>query len=183
MITINLLPPRRRRRFVSALPSLLGLGRVFGGLCVLGLLGIGAYWFVLDREARTLEADMRRLDGELAQHKMAIVEGTRFKKEKEELERRVAVIDVIARNQARPVYLLDALADMIPRELWLTSLEEKEKVLKITGTAFSSRAVSDFMANLKNSGKFRDVDLIVSRQDLTKAPSIVTFEVTCRFEI
>jgi Tfp pilus assembly protein PilN len=55
--------------------------------------------------------------------------------------------------------------------------------LKIAGSAFSTTAVADFMANLKSSGKFRDVDLIVSRQDLSKAPRLVTFEVTCRFEI
>jgi len=43
--------------------------------------------------------------------------------------------------------------------------------------------VSDFMTNLKASGKFKDVDLVDARQDLTKSPRTVTFEVSCRFEI
>jgi hypothetical protein len=44
-------------------------------------------------------------------------------------------------------------------------------------------ALSDFMSNLKASGRFKDVDLIESRQDLTKSPRMITFEVSCRFEI
>jgi len=47
----------------------------------------------------------------------------------------------------------------------------------------STAAVSDFMANLKSSGKFKDVEIVVSRQALDKTPSLVTFEVTCKFEI
>jgi len=39
------------------------------------------------------------------------------------------------------------------------------------------------MANLRRSGKFKDVDLIVSRQDPTKTPRTVTFEVSCVAEI
>lgn len=183
MIKINLLPARPRRRFAIALPTLPGLGLLFGALYAVALVLIGGSWFYLNTQSGSLSADIARMETETARHKAAIAEGTRFKKEKEELERRVGLIDVIARNQARPTYLLDALADTVPQDMWLTSLEEKEQVLKIAGSAFSTTAVADFMSNLKNSGKFRDVDLIVSKQDLTKTPRVVTFEVTCRFSI
>jgi hypothetical protein len=39
------------------------------------------------------------------------------------------------------------------------------------------------MSNLKSSGKFKEVDIVISRQAIDKTPSLVTFEVTCRFEI
>ena len=58
----------------------------------------------------------------------------------------------------------------------LSALEEIQDVT-------SSVALSDFMANLKGSRKFKDVDLVESRQDLTKSPRTITFEVTCRFEV
>ena len=61
-------------------------------------------------------------------------------------------------------------------------MEEKGNVLKVAGAAFSPVAVSDLMANLRASGKFKEVDIVVSRQDLAKTPRLVTFEVTCRFE-
>ena len=181
MIKINLLPARTRRRF--ALPTLPGLGLLFGVLYAVVIVLVGGYWYVLNTEGLTLTADITHLEAETARHKAAIAEGTRFKKEKEDLERRVALIDLIARNQARPIYLLDALVDTVPQDIWLTSVEEKEQVLKIAGSAFSTTAVADLMSNLKNSGKFRDVDLIVAKQDLAKTPRVVTFEVTCRFSI
>jgi Tfp pilus assembly protein PilN len=95
----------------------------------------------------------------------------------------VAVIDELTKGQSRPILMLDAFADVIPRDLWITSMEDKGTgVLKLNGTAFSTAAVSDFMSNLRASGKFKDVDLVLSRQDLAKTPSMVTFEITCRFE-
>jgi len=78
--------------------------------------------------------------------------------------------------------MFDAFASVVPNDLWVTRMEEKGNILKVTGTAFSAVAVSDLMANLRASGKFKEVDIVVSRQDLGKTPRLVTFEVTCRFE-
>jgi Tfp pilus assembly protein PilN len=77
---------------------------------------------------------------------------------------------------------------VIPGGLWLIGLEEKlEKdkgnQLRMVGAAFSATAVADFMSNLRKSEKFKDVDLIVSRQDLTKTPPLVNFEVICAFSL
>ena len=85
-------------------------------------------------------------------------------------------------GRGQPIILLDSFIDTVPRDLWITSLEQKETQLKLSGTAFSTAAVSDFMSNLKSSGKFKDVEIVVSRQALDKTPSLVTFEVTCKFE-
>ena len=71
---------------------------------------------------------------------------------------------------------------MVPRDVWITGFEDKNGALKVPGSAFSTTAVSDFMTNLRRSGKFKDVDIMVSKQELQKPPRLVTFEVTCRFE-
>ena len=92
-------------------------------------------------------------------------------------------IESVARNQARPAYLMDAMADMVPADVWLTRIEEKGQQLRLAGAAYSPVAISDFMSNLKASGRFRDVDLVESRQDLAKASRLITFEVSCRFEV
>jgi Tfp pilus assembly protein PilN len=75
------------------------------------------------------------------------------------------------------------MADTLPPDLWLTRMEERVPNLRIAGTTYSSVALSDFMANLKASGRFKDVDLLDAKQDLTKSPRMITFEVSCRFEI
>jgi type IV pilus assembly protein PilN len=98
------------------------------------------------------------------------------------MRKRVEVIEALTKDQGRPIQLFDAFADMIPRDLWITGLEEKNSMLRVSGSAFTTVAVSDFMANLRASGRFKEVDIVVSRQDHSKAPRLVTFEVTCRFE-
>jgi type IV pilus assembly protein PilN len=182
MIKINLAPPAERKRLALALPAV-NLGVLFGLLYVLAAGGVAAWWWSLDAEVQDLQRQIADNQKELARLKQVIAEGQRFKREKDELEARVNAIEAVARRQTRPVYLLDALADTLSKDLWLTRMEERGQTLRFAGTTYSSTALADFMANLKASGKFKDVDLVVSQQDLTRSPRTITFEVTCRFEI
>jgi len=161
----------------------LNLGLLFGGLGAVVVIALGASWLTLSSQVSGLRSDIENNQKELARLKPIIAEGQRYKQEKQDLERRVSAIEIVARNQARPTYLLDSLVDMLPGDLWLTRVEEKSQQLKLAGTTYSSVALADFMANLKASRKFKDVDLVESRQDLTKTPRTITFEVSCQFEI
>jgi type IV pilus assembly protein PilN len=158
------------------------LGLIFGILFAVVVLGFGGWWVFLTRQATRLESEIARGKAEMVTLKAVIAEGQRFKQEKEELERRLATIDQLAQGQTRPVYLMDAMVDSMPQDLWLTLVEEKQNQLKLAGAAFSTTAVADLMANLRRSGRFKDVDILVSRQDTSKVPRLITFEVICRFE-
>jgi type IV pilus assembly protein PilN len=185
MIRINLAPLEARRRMPSmslTIPSF-NLGILFGVLYVLAVAGLGFYWYGLLSEERALAADVDRLNRELASLKTTIGEGAGVKTQLAEVRRRVTILEDLTKGQGRSIVLLDSFIDTVPRDVWITSLEQKESVLKLGGTAFSTTAVSDFMSNLKSSGKFKDVDIVVSRQAIDKTPSLVTFEVTCKFEI
>ena len=175
MIKINLGPPSTRKR--ERATSGINLGIVFGGLGLLLVVGLGASGWTLSVDVAGLHREIEQGQAEVARLKPIIAEGQRYRAEKEELERRVNAIEVVARDQVRPTYLLDALADMLPADLWLTRVEEKAQQLRLAGTTYSSVALADFMANLKASAKFKDVDLVESRQDLTKSPRTITFEV------
>ena len=181
MIKINLAPPRGSNR--QGVAPGINLGIVFGAIGGLLVVALGAYGFMLVTDVGRLHREIEQDQAEISRLKPVIAEGQRYRQEKEELERRVNAIEMVARNQSRPAYLLDALADMLPANLWLTRVEEKTQQLKLVGTTYSSVALSDFMANLRASGKFKEVDLVESRQDLTKTPRTITFEVTCHFEI
>src|SRR5260370_39384874 len=74
------------------------------------------------------------------------------------------------------------MADTVPPDLWLTRLEERGPSLRIAGTTYSSVALSDFMANLKASGRFKGVDLVDAKHGLRKSPRTITLEVACPFE-
>lgn len=182
MIKINLAPARERKRFTISLPSF-NLGILFGLLSIAAILAVGGWWWMLTGQRDQLERDVAIATKQLDTLKAAINEGNKYKAERDDLEKRVSAIEELTKNQAEPIYFLDALADAVPRDLWLTSTSERDTQLHLNGTAFSSTAVADFMANLKASGKFKDVDLVVARQDINRVPRLVTFEIVCRFEI
>ena len=180
MIKINLAPPIAKTRAAGAD---INLGIVFGALAALLVGAVATSGWILSADVRRLQGEIEQGQREITRLKPIIAEGQRYRQEKEELERRVNAIETVARNQARPAYLLDALAELLPANLWLTRVEEKNQQLRLAGTTYSTVTLSDFMANLKASGKFKEVDLVESRQDLGKSPRTITFEVACQFEI
>lgn len=181
MIRINLAPPRARhpgRRVRSPL----NLGPLFGIAVVAVLIGLGGYAWHLVRQERVLTAEIDVGARELVTLKTAVGPAAKMKEHLAELQARLKVIQALTKDQSRPLFLIDAFADAVPADLWITGLEDKGAVLRVTGSAYSATAVSNLMSALRASGKFKDVDIVVSKRDLDKTPSLVTFEVTCRFE-
>jgi Tfp pilus assembly protein PilN len=184
MIRINLAPVETRRRrsgFKIPMPSP-NLAWLFGVLYILAALGVTYHWWGLNRTEAKLASDLDRGNKELQSLKTTLGQGANVRAQLTDIQKRVQLIEELMKGQARSIVMLDAFADVVPRDLWITSMEEKGDVLKLNGTAYSTTAVSDLMTNLRSSGKFKEIDLVVSRQDLAKTPSVVTFEVTCRFE-
>ena len=189
MIRINLAPVETRRRRGPSfsgftMPTLpVGLGLLFAVVYVVAVLAVGYSWWSLVSEKSRLIAENDRTAKEIDTLKALLGQGANVKAQLADVRNRVKVIEELVQGQGRPVVMLDAFVDTVPRDLWITSFEDKGASLKIVGTAYSTRAVSEFMNNLRQSGKFKDVDILVSRQDLSKSPIMVTFEVTCRFEV
>jgi len=181
MIRINLAPPSVKKGVGFAIPSF-NLGMLFGGIAALIVLVLGVWWWSLSAEIKRLNAEIAENKQQADRLKAVIAEGQRFQRDTQLLERRVNAIGLAARNQTRPVYLLDAVLDTLPKDLWLTRMEEKGTQLKFAGSAYSATALSDFMSNLKATGKFKDVDIVDAKQDLNKSPRLITFEVVTRFE-
>jgi Tfp pilus assembly protein PilN len=187
MIKINLAPERGRRRKVGfkgiklSLPAF-NLGVLFGIVYLALLLVIGMYWFILMSSKANLTAEIDRANKDLALLKAQIGQESKVRDLANELRKRVDVIEAITKAPGQKIQLVDAFAGVIPNDLWVTGFEEKSGQIKIIGSAFSPTAIADFMANLRSSGKFKDVDLVVTRRDLARPSPLVTFEVTCRYE-
>ena len=184
MIRVNLAPVRPRKGVGGMqfrMPAL-NLGLIFLVVYVVAVAGIGVYWWQLSREEARLTGEIDRASREIAMLKPITDQAAKVKEQLADLQKRVKIIDELTRDQSKPIRILDAFVSVVPNDLWITRMEGRGNVLKVTGTAFSASAVSDLMTNLRASGKFKDVDLMVSRQDLARNPRLVTFEVTCRFE-
>jgi Tfp pilus assembly protein PilN len=184
VIRINLAPDGARRAgpsFSLSLPSF-NLGLIFLVVYLAAAGGLGFYYVTLSREEARRTAELEAARAENEQLKIANGRASNVKEQLAEMQKRVVAVQELVKGQRRSLQLLDAFVDTIPQDLWITSLEEKNTLVKIAGTAYSTTAVSDLMTNLKRSGKFKEIDILIARQDLAKNPRPVTFEVTCRFE-
>ena len=184
MIRINLAPNRKRTRassFSLALPAF-NLGLAFLVVYAVAGTGVAFTWWTLSREEARLTAEVVAARKELATLNAVVAQSTQVKALLAELKHRVATLQDLTKAQGQSLLIMDAFADVVPPDVWITGIEERSAKLKVTGAAFSTTAVSDLMSNLRQSGKFKEVDIVVARQDLAKSPSLVTFEVTCRFE-
>ncbi len=183
MIRINLAPPPedRARGGRFALPRF-NLGVALAGAIIVLVAGLGFYGRALLREEQRLAAEIEGGAREVTALKATVGEAAKTKERLADLQARLSALRVLTKDQTRPLLLIDAFADAVPRDLWVTGLEEKGTLVRVTGSAFSATAVSNLMTALRASGKFKDVDIVVSKRDLDKSPNLVTFEVTCRFE-
>jgi type IV pilus assembly protein PilN len=188
VITINLAPPQAqpsiRESFGSfsfQMPSL-NLGVIFLATYLAAASGITIYWAKLYSEETRLTNEINKATTELALLKPITAQAQKVKDQLADMKNRVATIEQLTQEQSKPTRVMSAFVAVVPNDLWVTKMEERGNVLKVSGTAFSPAAVSDLMTNLRASGKFKEVDIVLSRQDLNKSPRLVTFEVTCRFE-
>jgi len=133
MIKVNLAPPTTKRPRRTTGGSELNLGLLFGGILAALVLIIGGWWLAMSLEGRRLTAEIENNRRELDRLKPIIAAGQRYRRERDELEKRLSAIETVARKQARPVYLLDAMADTLPPDLWLTRLEERARACASRG--------------------------------------------------
>ena len=104
-----------------------------------------------------------------------------YEARKKALETRIAVIEGLKRGQVSPVRSLDILDDAIDRTqfVWLSSLDQNNAIISMTGTGTSVNAIADFYTNLKATGYFRNINL----QNATDASGNYTFSLTCEFAL
>lgn len=183
MIRINLAPPPEQRWRLPRMPVWrLRLGVAFGlAAVVLAVVGTG-YWRYLVLEEQQLADEIETGTNTVNVLTQVVGRAAKMKEQLADLQARLRAIQVLTNHQGQPLVLIDAFADTVPADLWITGLEERDSALRVTGTAFSSTAVANLMAALRASGRFKEVDIVVSRRDIDKPPHLVTFEVICRFE-
>jgi len=181
MIRINLAPGTGQQGTRTAALRL-DAGFLLGALALFLAGGIGLRWWSLHAESAVLGREIDASQRELDRLQTLIDTHRAYRRDKEVLERRVHAIETIARHQTSPAFLLDAVAALVPPEVSLTRMEERAGRVRFAGATPGSASLADFMRNLETSDKFRDIDLVESRQDPATTPGTVTFEVSARFD-
>ena len=176
MIQINLLPVRakRRKEFIRKQLSIAGLSIILATV-VMGVL----YYRLLTQYAVT-KKHLQQTNRRIKQLEPVIKKIEVYKKQKDEISKKIAVIIDLDRHRPVPVLILSDLNRLRPQKLWFSSLKRSGQQLTITGIAIDNETIVEFLNNLKQSAILKNADLTLLRsQEIEKVP-LKGFTISCR---
>jgi Tfp pilus assembly protein PilN len=155
--------------------------KILAVLVVAGLFNLG-YWYRLDHQAKAIAAQMKvaeQKNRELADVKARFLER---QTQANNYKRRVDVIDGLRQNQTGPVNLMAMLGETVnnTEAVWLSKMDDQGPNVNLEGTALSTDAVANLIANLQKTGYFKNVEIKETFQDETiKDMQAFQFTLTC----
>jgi len=141
---------------------------VFAAVIVLGIFVGNYFWYdMADSEHSAVQGEVTALEGKIKRLEDIIGKVNDIEKRQTKLKQKLDVIDKLRKQKTGPVRMLDSLASIIPKEVWLTSLEEKSGRLSIVGQAKSNDDLATFIFQLNASPYF---DISLKQSVKTAAP-------------
>jgi len=192
MIKINLLENSKgkNKRGGSSSPSMptMEMGdmgspklKILAVLVIAGLFNLG-YWYRLDHQTKAIAEHMKvaeQKNRELGDVKARFLER---QTQADNYKRRVDVIDGLRSNQTGPVNLLAMLGETVnnTEAVWLNKMDDEGPSVNLEGTALSTDAVANLIANLQKTGYFKTVEIKETYQDeAIKDMQAFQFTLTC----
>jgi type IV pilus assembly protein PilN len=165
MIRINLLGAERQKaRNTVTFDAAQRITAACSLVLVLGLGGIGWWYWSLGQASTRLDADIVQAQQQAAQLRSLLQEVQQFEARRGQLQQRVALIEQLRGGQSLPVRLLDHVSRSLPDMLWLSSLEQKDGAVTIEGRSTTLIGLSDFVGNLGNTNVLQKPIEIVNSQ-------------------
>ena len=177
MIRINLLPVREQKKKESARQFIsIGILSLILLVVIIGYLHISAYMKVnkLNAEIKSTEEEINRIN-------KIVKDVNVFKEKKKELQDKIKVIDMLSRKRTGPVKILYELSKSTPTKLWITSLQETNLKLTLSGIALDNETIASFMKSMERTTCFSDIELVQLQQETWEGSKhkIKKFDITC----
>jgi len=176
MVRINLLPVRVSKKKEAGKQQL----ALFAVVLVAGLL-VNYFWAASRAgDLKFRESKLARTREDIAQLERIIGEVKNIKDAQQELQKKLDVLERLKQGRTGPVRMLEELATVTPRQLWLTKLDEKGGAVTFSGSSASIDDVSEFMLKLKQSKYFTKVELkkTTAVKATGRGERLVNFEIT-----
>ena len=193
MIRINLLgnpkPKSRRGGAAVSAPSIeigsVGTPLVKVLVAVVIMASVNGYlWYSYDKQAQDIAVKMKAAEQknrELSDVKAKYLER---QKQADNYKRRVDVIDQLRASQSGyPMNLLNTIGDTVnsTEAVWLNTMKDQGANIAIDGTALSTDAVANLIANLQKTGYFSNIEIKETYQDeQVKDMQAFQFSLTCQ---
>jgi len=178
MIRINLLPAKVSKKKQAGTQQL----AIAAAVLVAALAG-NFFWSSSRASALAArEAKVKRTKAEIANLEKIIGEVNDIKQQQAAVKDKLAVLDKLKANRAGPVRLLDELAGLVPKRVWIRKFDEKDRNVSFEGSAVTIEDVSAFMSALQKSPYFTSVELRKTSAKADGRFKVVDFTLTARAE-
>ena len=138
-------------------------------LVIMVIVGLGnlVYWYRLDHLSK--EIDQKVKVAEQRNRELADVKAKFLDRQNQAniYQRRVDVIKQLHDGQTGPVNLMAMMGETInnTEAVWLNRMDDQGTSVSLEGTALSTDAVANLIANLQKTGYFRNVEIKETWQD------------------
>jgi type IV pilus assembly protein PilN len=169
-----------------------GIGAALGNLgpAILLLLpivgGAGGSFYVhqsLVGELHSVQQRTRVADAELAKLKPVLDELNQYKRDKEQLEQKLAAIRQLQGARTGPVKIFAELGAIMPPQVWVTGVREHGLTANLDGVGLDSQSVAVFVNAMHHSPYFGNVELTSVEQIQYLGLNVKRFTVTCQFRL
>ena len=150
-------------------------------MVIVGLVNLG-YWYRLDHLSKEIDTKMKvaqKRNSELADVKARFLER---QNQANIYQRRVDVIKQLHDGQTGPVNLMAMMGETVnnTEAVWLNKMDDQGTSVSLEGTALSTDAVANLIANLQKTGFFKTVEIKETYQDeQVKEMQAFQFTLTC----
>ena len=178
MIRINLLPHRASKKKETALQQIV----IFCVVIVASAAIVMSLYFFTRVQVTKTKNDITVANAKINELKAKIGKLEELKTLKEQVKKKLDVLDQLRKNKTGPAQRLATLSDTTPNQLWLTVYSEAGENIKISGVAYSEELIAQYMRALEASADFNNVELVVSEQAEVAGTKLKKFDVTMKLK-
>ncbi len=190
MIKINLVREGRAVRGATGAPAAAPGAAAAGpgnlnniliiGLTLVALVGALGYWLIAKRNlARTIET-MEQRKAEAKKLESAIAAVNDFQKKKDNLQKRIDLINQLKQNQKGPVRIMDQVSRDLPDLVWLDTMSISGGHIAVNGRGLNPNAIALFVSNVKQDAFFEEPQVGAVTQQSANPP-VYTFDMEFGF--
>jgi Tfp pilus assembly protein PilN len=161
MIKINLVPLKEKKKQQEYIFVLLGA-------VIAIVLATGMFWIYIQKiqTKRNVNVQIKKVEDESKGYEEKIAEITAFQDTEKRLDAANKNINDVQLVQKKVVFILDQLANNLPDDVWLTSINQNGKKdadsFVVDGCAFTLNDVKEYFDSLaKTQGLSKDATLVI----------------------
>jgi type IV pilus assembly protein PilN len=186
MIKINLLGVAQpTARPAGPPPTVARQVLIFGISAVVCALVVLFFWRIWSTEIARLNEEKVKQQREAERLAQIRAENQRYLTQRQQLERRINTIQQLQQGRVGPVDMMIHLGNVVNRtnDLYLLTVSPEGARIAIRGQSNTVHSIANFIADLKNSGGFQDVQLRQYYQDDQFDRLSFKFNLDCAYQL